>query len=341
MTCIRTLFQAGWYLRTWGSGWIQTILWPLLSAKCSFLLHRKISLRKIAAPLILMSGSFLVLSKIDVGSSSLVGLPSCCPSLLPITAEIIHNKNVFFFVFSRYLECLLSFFLSEWSDVKALFNRSTIYISPLPEGAPWRCRLGCEHYTLRLLLLRPHAGTLVERHNFYQIARNTGESTCDFVDRVKRAARNCEFRDQTLNMVRDKLVLNYPDQTQAADDGGRIFLWTTVKLALMFESIQSNCRTIANSCDINRIANPTQAMVRDKNQKCRNCGRSHELICPAKGQVCRRCGKKITLRGFGVPNRRSTIWLQTTKMLFKLTKEFLQPLGVAKLSMRSLNKRIL
>ena len=49
-------------------------------------------------------------------------------------------------------------FVSEW-DVKALFNRSTIYIAPLPEGAPWRCRLGCEHDTLRLLLLRPHAGT--------------------------------------------------------------------------------------------------------------------------------------------------------------------------------------
>ena len=49
-------------------------------------------------------------------------------------------------------------FESEW-DVKALFNRSTIYIVPLSEGAPWRCRLGCEHDTLRLLLLRPYAGT--------------------------------------------------------------------------------------------------------------------------------------------------------------------------------------
>ena len=57
-----------------------------------------------------------------------------------------------------YLVHLLSAFVSEW-DVKALFNKSTIYIAPLPEGAPWRCRLGCEHDTLRLLLLRPHAGT--------------------------------------------------------------------------------------------------------------------------------------------------------------------------------------
>ena len=59
----------------------------------------------------------------------------------------------------------------------------------------------------------PRQHVLVERHNFYQIARNTGESTCDFVDRVKRAARNCEFRDQALNMVRDKLDLNYQDRT--------------------------------------------------------------------------------------------------------------------------------
>ena len=38
-------------------------------------------------------------------------------------------------------------------------NRSIIYVAPLSEGAHWRCRLGCEHDTLRLLLLRPQAGT--------------------------------------------------------------------------------------------------------------------------------------------------------------------------------------
>ena len=57
-------------------------------------------------------------------------------------------------VFSRYFECLL-YPNGMWRH----FNRSTIYIAPLPEGAPWRCRLGCEHDTLRLLLLRRHAGT--------------------------------------------------------------------------------------------------------------------------------------------------------------------------------------
>ena len=49
-------------------------------------------------------------------------------------------------------------YVSEW-DVKAHFNRSTIYIAPLSEGAPWWCRLGCEHDTLRLFLSRHHAGT--------------------------------------------------------------------------------------------------------------------------------------------------------------------------------------
>ena len=37
--------------------------------------------------------------------------------------------------------------------MSALSNRSTIYTAPLPQGDPWRCRLGCEHDTLR-----PHAG---------------------------------------------------------------------------------------------------------------------------------------------------------------------------------------
>ena len=43
--------------------------------------------------------------------------------------------------------------------MKALFNHSNIYIAPQPEGAPWWCRLGCEHDKSRLLPLRPQAGT--------------------------------------------------------------------------------------------------------------------------------------------------------------------------------------
>ena len=33
-------------------------------------------------------------------------------------------------------------------DLKAIFNRSTINRAPLPEDAPWRYRLGCEHDTI-------------------------------------------------------------------------------------------------------------------------------------------------------------------------------------------------
>ena len=70
---------------------------------------------------------------------------------------------------------------------------------------------------------------------------------------VKLAARNCEFRDQTLNMVRDKLVLNYPDQIDKqgmkieTDISLNNMKWNGVKLALMLESIQSNSRTIDNN----------------------------------------------------------------------------------------------
>ena len=39
-------------------------------------------------------------------------------------------------------------YASEW-NVKALFNRSTIYIAPSGEGAPWRRRMDCEHDPLR------------------------------------------------------------------------------------------------------------------------------------------------------------------------------------------------
>ena len=42
-------------------------------------------------------------------------------------------------------------------DVEALFDRPTICIALLPEGSPWRRRLGCEHDTLQLLLLPPKA----------------------------------------------------------------------------------------------------------------------------------------------------------------------------------------
>ena len=68
---------------------------------------------------------------------------------------VIFSVLLDFFV---YLADILSPFLYP-NGMWRHFNRSTTCIAPLPEGAPWRCRLGCEHDTLRLLLLRPHAGT--------------------------------------------------------------------------------------------------------------------------------------------------------------------------------------
>ena len=52
-------------------------------------------------------------------------------------------------VFIRSFECLF-FIVSYVSelDLKAIFNRFTINRAPLPEFAPWRHRLGCEHDTI-------------------------------------------------------------------------------------------------------------------------------------------------------------------------------------------------
>ena len=49
---------------------------------------------------------------------------------------------------AMYLYMYLSDFLSALSiqaGCESTFNRSTIYIALLPEGAPWQCRLACEH----------------------------------------------------------------------------------------------------------------------------------------------------------------------------------------------------
>ena len=61
-----------------------------------------------------------------------------------------YEPSLFILFFYFYLADLWLPHVSEW-DVKALFNRSTIYIATLPEGAPWQFRLGCKHDTLRLL----------------------------------------------------------------------------------------------------------------------------------------------------------------------------------------------
>ena len=100
-------------------------------------------------------------------------------------------------------------------------------------------------------------------------------------------------------MVQEKLVLTYPDQTVKLQmmDEADVSLDNMVKVALRFESIQSNCQIIDNSCDISRIVNPTPVMKteKDKHQetsKCGNCGLSHESVCSAKRKVCRKCGKR-------------------------------------------------
>ena len=102
------------------------------------------------------------------------------------------SSQAAYLYFSRSFECLT---MSAEQDVKALFNRSIIYIAPLPEGAPWRYRLGCErHFTTVAITAACRNATYDHPSNHPSI-----QPTCTFLPtRTRRYYRRGEQQKRTL-----------------------------------------------------------------------------------------------------------------------------------------------
>ena len=156
----------------------------------------------------------------------------------------------------------------------------------------------------------PQVNSAFARQTFHRITQNPGETVQQFVTRLRKAAKDCDFGTDPDNQIRDA-VLNKCTSTyikrKLLEEGQGLNLTRTLEVAAKCEKIETQLAALSvkgeESESINRINersnNPstsTQGRFQGRDKICYRCGLLGHLgrdpQCPARGKTYRKCGGK-------------------------------------------------
>ncbi|XP_022792659.1 uncharacterized protein LOC111331751 [Stylophora pistillata] len=156
----------------------------------------------------------------------------------------------------------------------------------------------------------PQVNSSFTRQTFHRITQNPGETVQQFVTRLKKAAKDCDFGTDNDNQIRDA-VLNKCTSTyikrKLLEEGHGLNLTRTLEVAAQCEKIETQLAALSVKGDesetINKINersnNPntsTQGRFQGRDKICYRCGLlghfGRDLQCPARGKTCRKCRRK-------------------------------------------------
>ena len=153
----------------------------------------------------------------------------------------------------------------------------------------------------------PQVNSAFARQTFHRITQNPGETVQQFVTRLRKAAKDCDFGTDTDNQIRDA-VLNKCTSTyikrKLLEEGQGLNLTRTLEVAAKCEKIETQLAALSvkgeESESINRINersnNPstsTKGRFQGRDKICYRCGLlghfGRDPQCPARGKTCRKC----------------------------------------------------
>ena len=156
----------------------------------------------------------------------------------------------------------------------------------------------------------PQVNSAFTRQTFHRITQNPGETVQQFVTRVRKAAKDCDFGTDTNNQIRDT-VLNKCTSTyikrKLPEEGQGLNLTHTLEVAAKCKKTETQLAALSvkgeESESINRINersnNPstsTQGRFQGRDKICYRCGLlghlGHDPQCPARGKTFRKCCRK-------------------------------------------------
>ena len=159
----------------------------------------------------------------------------------------------------------------------------------------------------------PRVNSAFARQTFHRITQNPGETVQQFVTRLRKAAKDCDFGTDTNNQIRDA-VLNKCTSTyikrKLLEEGQGLNLTRTLEVAAKCKKIETQLAALSvkgeESESINRIKersdNPstistiTQGRFQGRDKICYRCGLlehfGRDPQCPARGKTCRKCCEK-------------------------------------------------
>ena len=152
----------------------------------------------------------------------------------------------------------------------------------------------------------PQVNSAFARQTFHRITQNPGETVQQFVTRLRKAAKDCDFGTDTDNQIRDA-VLNKCTSTyikrKLLEEGQGLNLTRTLEVAAKCEKIETQLAALSvkgeESESINRInerSNNPSTSTQGRDKICYRCGLlghlGHDPQCPARGKTCRKCRGK-------------------------------------------------
>ena len=162
----------------------------------------------------------------------------------------------------------------------------------------------------------PQVNSAFARQTSHRITQNPGETVQQFVTRLRKAAKDCDFGTDTDNQIRDA-VLNKCTSTyikrKLLAEGQGLNLTRTLEVAAKCEKIETQLAALSvkgeESESMNKINersnNPstsTQGRFQGRDKICYRCGLlghfGRDPPCPARGKTCRRCRGKDQFQKF-------------------------------------------
>ena len=150
----------------------------------------------------------------------------------------------------------------------------------------------------------PQVNSAFTRQTFYRITQNPGETVQQFVTRLRKAAKDCDFGTDTDNQIRDA-VLNKGTSTYIKRKLLELNTHPRGCCKMQKDRNPTGCTFSKGeeSESINRInersnnsSTSMQGRFQGRDKVCYRCGLlghlGHDPQCPARGKTCRNCRGK-------------------------------------------------
>lgn len=160
----------------------------------------------------------------------------------------------------------------------------------------------------------PKVDTTYARHSFRQLTQTPGETIRQFATRLRRAAKDCDYGEDTDNQIRDEILCKCTNtyiKWKLLEDGQGLTLARALEIAENCEKVDSQLAAMTperkgeGATSVNRIEgtkrgpdkrNQSRDTRNSQETICYRCGRaghvSRDPTCPAKGQYCHKCGQE-------------------------------------------------
>ena len=149
----------------------------------------------------------------------------------------------------------------------------------------------------------PKVNSTYQNHVFRSMEQHDGETVAQFVTRLRRVVKDCDYGEQAENQIRDQVVQrckSHDLRRKLLEKGEKLTLELLLSTAANHERVQSQLQSMeSGKNDVNTVREKqpdktkesTSGTTKHACYRCGNVGHfGRDPECPAKGKTCHKCG---------------------------------------------------